>query len=54
MRRFFGNKDFKTAFDPEGGGFVQDLPTSGYGFRNYHKKLVLFSKIKFIMRLLFL
>ena len=33
MRRFFGNKDFKTAFDPEGGGFVQDLPTSGYGFR---------------------
>ncbi|MBD2389813.1 hypothetical protein [Aphanizomenon flos-aquae] len=33
MRRFFGNKDFKTAFDPEGGGFVQDLPTSGYGLR---------------------
>ncbi|MCE2906116.1 MAG: hypothetical protein LW814_14000 [Anabaena sp. CoA2_C59] len=33
MRRFFGNKDFKTAFHPEGGGFIQDLPTSGYGFR---------------------
>ncbi|GCL42647.1 hypothetical protein [Dolichospermum planctonicum] len=34
MRRFFGNKDFKAAFDPnKGAGFVQDLLTSGYGLR---------------------
>jgi hypothetical protein len=29
IRRLFGNKDFKAAFNPsEGGGFIQDFPTS--------------------------
>ena len=33
--RLFRIKDFKAAFNPsnEGGGFIHDLPTSGYGFR---------------------
>jgi hypothetical protein len=34
IRRLFGNKDFKAAFNPsEGGGFIQDFPTSRYGSR---------------------
>ncbi len=34
IRRLFGNKDFKAAFHPnEGGGFIQDLPTSRHGSR---------------------
>ncbi|MDJ0796135.1 MAG: hypothetical protein QNJ51_04745 [Calothrix sp. MO_167.B12] len=35
LRRLFGLKDFKTAFNPrEGGGFIQDLQLSGFGTKS--------------------